>query len=118
MFETYFPIVFLFLLALFAAVVMLGLAYFVGPKKVTKEKLSPYECGTPPIGDARVRVPIKFYLVAILFIVFDIEIAFLYPWAVVFRKLGLFGLIEMGIFILILLIGYFYIIKNGGLRWE
>ena len=118
MFEIYFPIIFLFVLAAFAAVVMLGLAYFVGPKKASKEKLSPYECGTPPIGDARTRFPIKFYLVAILFVIFDIEIAFLYPWAVVFKRLGLFGLIEMGIFIFILLVGYLYMIKNGGLRWE
>ena len=118
MFETYFPILFLFTLALFAAMVMLGLACFIGPKKKSKEKLSTYECGTEPIGDARIRVPIKFYLVAILFIIFDIEIAFLYPWAVIFKKLGLFGLIEMGVFILILLVGYFYLIKNGVLRWE
>jgi NADH-quinone oxidoreductase subunit A len=118
MFETYFPIIFLFLLVLFVAIVMLGLAYFIGPKRVSREKLSVYECGTKPIGDARIRIPIKFYLVAILFIIFDIEIAFLYPWAVIFRKLGLFGLIEMGVFIFILLVGYFYIIKNGGLRWE
>lgn len=118
MLESYFPILFLFILALFVALVMLGLACFIGPRKLGKDKSSPYECGTDPIGDARIRIPIKFYLIAILFVIFDIEIAFLYPWAVIFQKLGLFGLIEMGIFILILLVGYFYIIKNGALKWE
>jgi len=118
MFQAYFPILFLFTLALIVALAMLGLAYFIGPKRKTPEKQSTYECGSNPIGDARIRVPVKFYLVAILFVIFDIEIAFLYPWAINFKRLGLFGLIEMGIFILILLVGYFYIIKNGGLEWD
>ena len=118
MFQTYFPILVLFVLAVIVALAMLGLAYFIGPKRRTAEKQSVYECGSNPIGDARMRVPVKFYLVAILFVIFDIEIAFLYPWAVNFKELGLFGLVEMGVFILILLVGYFYIIRNGGLEWD
>ena len=82
------------------------------------DKLQPYECGMTPVGSARVRFSIKFYLVAMLFILFDIEAIFLYPWAVVHRWLGWFGVIEMGIFILILMVGYVYIWKRGAFRWE
>ena len=77
-----------------------------------------YECGVPAVGDARDRIPVKFYLIAILFLLFDIEAVFLYPWAYIYRKLGFFGLIEMGVFILILLVGYIYVIKKGALRWQ
>jgi len=118
MFATYFPIVVLFFLALVLAFIMAFLPKFLARKKLSSDKLSPYECGIEPTGDARKRFPIKFFLIAIIFIIFDIEIVFLYPWAVVFKKLEVFGLIEMGIFILILLVGYFYIVKKGVLRWE
>jgi len=84
----------------------------------SKEKLEPYECGLTPIGSARVRFPIKFYLVAMLFILFDIEAIFLYPWAVVHRWLGWFGLVEMGLFVAILAIGYIYIWKRGAFQWD
>lgn len=90
----------------------------VGPRRPTPAKLAPYESGMPPIGSARRRFSIKFYLTAVLFILFDIEIIFFYPWAVLFRQLGLFGLIEMGIFILVLLIGYVYVWRKGGFDWE
>ncbi len=118
MFETYFPIALLIFLVTLIALVILSLSLLVGRRVITKDKISPYECGIEPEGDARERVPIKFYLIALLFIIFDIEVVFLYPWAVVFKKLGLFGLIEMGIFIFILLVGYYYIISKGALRWE
>jgi len=118
MFETYFPIVLLFVLAAVTAVIMLLLPHFLGRTKKTRAKSLPYECGVVPTTDARERIPIKFYLVALLFIVFDLETVFLLPWAIVYRRLGLFGLIEMGVFILILLVGYFYIIKKRALQWE
>ena len=86
--------------------------------KPSVEKLEPYECGMQPVGGARVRFSIKFYLVAMLFILFDIEAIFFYPWAVVHRWLGWFGLIEMGIFVGILLVGYIYIWKRGAFQWE
>jgi len=104
------------------AAVMVVLPSFLSPlfkvHKPSKEKLSPYECGMAPVGSARVRFSIKFYLIAMLFILFDIEAIFLYPWAVVHRWLGVFGLIEMGIFMAILVVGYVYIWKRGALKWE
>lgn len=117
-FEVYFPIFVLILVVTAVALLILGLSYLFGRRVPTKVKLSTYECGNTPIGDARGRFPVKFYLIAILFIIFDIEVVFLYPWAVIYRKLAFFGLIEMGVFLLILLVGYFYIIKKGALKWE
>ena len=87
-----------------------------GRRNPTKD--SPYECGIEPIGDARQRFPVKFYLVAVLFILFDIEAVFLYPWAVTFRQLGLYGLVEMALFIAILFVGYLYLLKKRALEWE
>ncbi|HEX7400696.1 MAG TPA: NADH-quinone oxidoreductase subunit A, partial [candidate division Zixibacteria bacterium] len=110
MLQVYFPIFVLILVVTAVAILIIGLSWIFGRRIPTREKLSTYECGNEPIGDARSRFPIKFYLIAILFIVFDIEVVFLYPWAVVYKKLALFGLIEMGIFLLILLAGYFYIL--------
>jgi NADH-quinone oxidoreductase subunit A len=118
MLEVYFPIFVLILLVTGVALLILALSYLFGKRAPTKEKLSTYECGVEPVGDARGRFSVKFYLIAILFIIFDIEIVFLYPWAVIYRKLKFFGLIEMVIFVLILLVGYFYIIKKGALKWE
>jgi NADH-quinone oxidoreductase subunit A len=80
--------------------------------------MSPYECGVDPVGSARDRFSIKFYLVAVLFILFDIEAVFLYPWAVAFRQLGLYGLVEMVLFIVVLLVGYLYVLKKRALDWE
>ena len=96
----------------------LGLSHFLGPRRPTPAKLEPYECGMRPIGSARQRVPVRFYLIAMLFILFDIEIVFLYPWAVVLDRLGLFGLIEMAVFVAILVIGYVYVWRKGALDWE
>jgi NADH-quinone oxidoreductase subunit A len=80
--------------------------------------MAPYECGCEPIGTARERFPIKFYLIAMLFILFDIEAVFLYPWAILYKKLGVFGLVEMGVFVVILFVGYIYVWKKGALEWE
>jgi NADH-quinone oxidoreductase subunit A len=118
MLQIYFPMFVLILVVTAVAVLIIGLSWILGKRISTREKLATYECGNEPIGDARGRFPIKFYLIAILFIVFDIEVVFLYPWAVVYKKLAWFGLIEMGIFLLILLAGYFYILKKGALKWE
>jgi NADH-quinone oxidoreductase subunit A len=93
-------------------------SFFIGEKKPSTIKLAPYECGMPLIGTARQRFPAKFYIIAMLFILFDIEAVFLYPWAVMFKKLGMFGFIEMGVFIAILLVGYVYVWKKGALEWE
>jgi NADH-quinone oxidoreductase subunit A len=91
---------------------------FLGPQKPEPVKLQPYECGMTPIGSARVRFSVKFYLIAMLFILFDVEAIFLYPWAVVHRYLGVFGLVEMAVFVAILAVGYIYIWKRGGFEWE
>jgi NADH-quinone oxidoreductase subunit A len=91
---------------------------FVGPRNPNSIKNSTYECGVEPKGTARHRFSVKFYLVAMLFILFDIEVAYLYPWAVLFRELGVFGLVEMGIFVFILLVGLMYAWRKGALEWE
>ena len=102
----YLPVLVFFIIAVGFPVVIIALSSIVGPRKPTPEKMMPYECGVDPIGSARKRLSVKFYLVAMLFVVFDIEAVFLYPWAVVFKDLGMFGFIEMGFFILILFIIY------------
>ena len=98
--------------------VMIGLSLLLGPKNPTPEKLAPYECGVTPVGTARERFHTRFYLVAMLFIVFDIETVFLYPWAIVFKQLRIFGLIEMAVFVGILLVGLVYAWKKGALEWQ
>ena len=118
MIEAYFPIFVLFVLALLTPLVMLLIPKIVAKRESNPIKDAAYECGIPAEGDARSRFPIKFYLIAILFILFDLEAVFLYPWAYVYKRLGMFGLIEMGVFILILLVGYIYVIKKGALRWQ
>lgn len=118
MLDSYLPILVLIAIALAFALGSVVFSRLVGQKKPSAVKLAPYECGMPPVGSARERVSIKFYLIAMLFIVFDIEAVFLYPWAVIFKRLGLFGLVEMGVFIAILLVGYVYVWKKGALEWE
>ena len=100
------------------AAAILGLSAWVGVKRPTREKLSPYECGIAPVGDARERFSISFYLVGMLFILFDVEAVFLYPWAVVYKELKWFGFVEMFLYIVILLAGYVYIWKKGALDWS
>lgn len=118
MLETYLPIMVLIGIALAFAVGSVVFSRLVGMKKPSAVKLAPYECGMPPVGSARERFSVKFYIIAMLFIIFDIEAVFLYPWAVVFKKLGMFGFLEMGVFIVILLVGYIYVWKKGALEWE
>ena len=100
------------------AVFTLVMSHFLGRRVNLAAKLMPYECGVSPVGNARERFHTRFYLVAMLFIVFDIETVFLYPWAVVFKQLAVFGLIEMGVFLLILLAGFFWIWGKGALEWD
>ncbi|OEU73374.1 MAG: NADH-quinone oxidoreductase subunit A [Desulfuromonadales bacterium C00003068] len=118
MLESYLPILVLIAIALMFALGSVTFSFLVGPKKPSAVKLAPYECGMPLIGTARERFSVKFYIIAMLFILFDIETVFLYPWAVVFKKLGIFGFVEMGVFIVILLVGYVYVWKKGALEWE
>ena len=97
--------------------VMIGLSILLGPRNPTPEKLAPYECGMPAVGDARERQSVKFYLVAMIFLLFDIEVAFLYPWAVSLRDLGWPGFVQIVTFFLILLVGFVYIWRKGVLDW-
>src|ERR687897_2857571 len=99
------------------ALIAVFLSSVLGPRKPTPEKSAPYECGMPPVGDARERQSVKFYLVAMIFLLFDIEIAFLYPWAVALRDLGWFGFVQILTFFLILTVGYIYVWRKGVLDW-
>jgi NADH-quinone oxidoreductase subunit A len=105
-------------LSTIVALIAIGLGSIFGPRKDSAAKSMPYESGMIPYGEGTRRMPIRFYLIAVLFILFDIEVVFFLPWAIVFRQLGLFGLIEMVIFIVILLVGYVYAWKKGALEWE
>ena len=100
------------------AIVFVGLSRFLGPRNLNEKKTTPYECGVPPTGTARERFPVRFYIIAMLFILFDIEVVFLYPWARLFRELGVVGFVEMGLFVLVLLIGLAYAWRKGALEWE
>ena len=114
----YLPILIALMVAVGFVVVVMVASSLVVPMRTGAVKNSPYECGIEPVGSARQRFPVKFYLVAVLFILFDIEAVFLYPWAVSFRQLGLYGLIEMVLFIVILFVGYLYLLKKRALEWE
>src|SRR5690242_3884261 len=93
------------------------LSSLFGPRRPTPEKLAPYECGMPPVGDARERQSVKFYLVAMIFLLFDIEVAFLYPWALALRELGWPGFVQVLLFMMLLLAGYVYVWRKGALDW-
>ena len=116
--ETYFPVLVQALLAMALAAGLLTASYLLGKRVRNKVKDMPYESGIVPTGDARQRFSVKFYLVAMLFILFDIEAIFLYPWAVVFRDLRMAGFVEMLIFVVLILSGFFYIWKKGALDWS
>jgi len=118
MLRDYLPILILVLLAAGFAGANIILSRLLGPRRPNPEKLSPYECGIVPVGTARQRFSVHFYLVAMLFIVFDMEIVFLFPWAVAFQQLGGLGLAAMGTFLLVLLVGYYYAWMKGGLEWD
>ena len=115
---SYVPILILLGVSLANAVGIMVLTHLVSPYKPTPAKLDPYESGMIPLGNTRERFSVKFYVVAILFIIFDIETVFLVPWSVLFRDLGLFGFIEMLIFIGVLMVGFVYIWKKGALEWD
>jgi NADH-quinone oxidoreductase subunit A len=114
----YVAIALLIVLSTVVALIAIGMGYLFGPRKQSDVKAQPYESGISPFGEGTRRMPVRFYLIAVLFILFDIEVVFFLPWAITFRQLGLFGLIEMVIFIAILLVGYFYAWKKGALEWE
>jgi NADH-quinone oxidoreductase subunit A len=114
----YFPVLLFIFAALLFGVVTLVISYVVQPKYPESEKLSAYECGSEPFSDARMPFPVRYYIFAMLFVIFDIEIIFLYPWAVVFTKIGFIGLVEMLIFIALFLVAYAYAWKKGALEWD
>jgi NADH-quinone oxidoreductase subunit A len=114
----YFPIVMQLLLAVgFVVVTIIG-SSFLGPKRSSKNKNKNFECGVESVGNARMPFSVKYFLVAILFVLFDVEVIFMYPWAVNFREMGFDGLIKMGIFMFLLIVGFFYVMKKKGLEWE
>ncbi len=114
----YAPIFIFILVAFVMGAAPLLLTVFVASQKPDPEKLSAYECGFEAFEDARMQFDVRFYLVAILFVIFDVETAFMFPWAVVLDQIGIFGLIEMLLFLVILLVGYIYAWKKGALQWE
>jgi NADH-quinone oxidoreductase subunit A len=116
--EQYFPVLLQALVAMVLAAGLITVSYLLGKRVKNRVKDMPYESGIVPTGDARQRFSVKFYLVAMLFIVFDIEAIFLYPWAVVYRELGMPGFVEMLIFVILILSGFFYIWKKGALDWS
>ena len=117
MLNGYIPIFIFLLVAIGFALFTLKMSQLVQSKKYNKVKLEPYECGIEPITGARDRYSIRYYLVAMLFVIFDVETVFMFPWAVIFDKLMLFGLIEMIVFIFILVVGYYYAWQKGALEW-
>ena len=118
MLENYFPVLLFIGIALVIGVVPLILGRLAGPNRPDDQKLSPYECGFEAFEDARMKFDVRFYLVAILFILFDLEIAFLFPWAIVLKEIGTFGFVSMMIFLLILVVGFIYEWMKGALEWE
>lgn len=118
MLENYLPILIFIIVSLLAGVVMISLGAFLAPHKPNSEKLSPYECGFESFEDSRMKFDVRYYLVAILFIIFDLEIAFLFPWAVVLEEIGMFGFLSMMLFLGILIVGFIYEWKKGALEWE
>jgi NADH-quinone oxidoreductase subunit A len=116
--EQYFPILLFIVFGLGLGLLMVGVGSFVSPNRPDAQKLSPYECGFEAFEDARMKFDVRYYLIAILFILFDLEIAFLFPWAVVLPEIGFFGFASMMVFLFILIIGFIYEWKKGALEWE
>ena len=114
----YFPVLVVFIMASLIGLGALVAGLLVRPRRPYAQKLFPYESGNPPIGEPRYKFSVKFYIIAMLFVVFDVEAVFLYPWAVAYDKLGILGFIEMMLFIFILLVGYAYVWKKGAFNWE
>ena len=118
MLENYFPVLLFILVGLAIGVIPLVLGRLLGPNRPDAAKLSPYECGFEAFEDARMKFDVRYYLVAILFILFDLEIAFLFPWAIVLKEIGMFGFVSMMTFLAILVVGFIYEWKKGALEWE
>jgi NADH-quinone oxidoreductase subunit A len=118
MLENYFPVLLFIGIALVIGVLPLALGMLIGPHRPDDKKLSPYECGFEAFEDARMKFDVRFYLVAILFILFDLEIAFLFPWAIVLKDIGTFGFVSMMVFLAILVVGFIYEWMKGALEWE
>jgi NADH-quinone oxidoreductase subunit A len=114
----YLPIIIFMVLGALFGIGSLVVGWLLRPSRPYRAKLLPYESGSPLFMDARVQFPMRYYIIAMLFVIFDIEVVFLFPWAVVFKKLGLLGLIEMGLFLAILIVGYWYAWKKGALDWD
>lgn len=117
----YIPVLILLIAGIVIGGAVLLISYVLGPKVPNPRKDMPFECGVPPVGDARHRFSVRFYLVAILFLLFDVEAIFFFPWAVVFKKylsINSFIMVEMALFVAILLVGYFYVLGKGALEWE
>jgi NADH-quinone oxidoreductase subunit A len=114
----FFPILLFIFVALAFGVLTLVISYFVQPRYPESEKLTTYECGSEPFSDARMPFPVRYYIFAMLFVIFDIEVIFLYPWALVFTKIGMIGLIEMMIFIGLFIVAYVYAWRKGALEWD
>jgi len=114
----YIPALIMILLAIATSVGMIVATTLIGPKKRFADKMEPFECGESPIVSPKLRFSIKFYMIALFFVIFDIEAVFLYPWAVLFRELGIFGFVEMMVFLVILGVGLVYVWKRGALEWE
>ncbi len=118
MLEQYFPVLLFLIIAIIVGAGMLVVGFVLGPRRPDPEKLSPYECGFEAFEDARLKFDVRYYLVAILFIIFDLEIAFLFPWAVALDGLGLTALLAMAFFLLLLVVGFIYEWRKGALQWE
>lgn len=116
--QAFAPISALLIISIAVCIIIISLSRLFGPNRPTVRKLSPYESGMKPIGEGTRRVPVKFYLVAVLFILFDIEVIFFLPWAVSMRDLGPYGLVAMGVFTFVLIVGFVYEWKKGALEWE
>lgn len=118
MLQEYLPILIFIAISLLIGVVAFSAGAIIGPRRPDSAKNSPYECGFEAFEDARMKFDVRYYLVAILFIIFDLEIAFLFPWAIVLDKIGLFGLLSMGVFLGLLIVGFIYEWRKGALEWE
>lgn len=118
MLQNYLPVLIFMIIGVCVGLIAPTMGYLLSPKRPNPQKLSPYECGIEPFDDARAPFDVRYYLIAILFIIFDLETAFLVPWAVVFRTLGWFGMIGMGIFLGLLTVGFIYEWRKGALVWE
>ena len=118
MLAEYIPILLIILFAILLASLLLTVSYLLGPKRHKERKLTPYESGIEPVGDAREKFSLRYYLVGALFILFDVEAVFLFVWAVVFKELGMLAFVEIVVFLIVILAGYFYALRKGVLEWD